>query len=185
MLFDASLTAWATLALAVLALVTAVFAFLAWRTQSAEIDALRSQIAAEARRRRESYVSKVFTWHEIEPSQVQARLLREQNEEVPPLTSLINFKNTAEVPVYHILFIWHVNGQMKTGTSAEIPLMPGEEISRSWQIPEGIEPESITTSVFIMDAEQQRWRITPDGKFDPYDESMLPSIVWATVPKLR
>jgi hypothetical protein len=47
MLVAAQLTAWATLSLAALALVAAVFAALAWRAQNAEIKTLQGQLASQ------------------------------------------------------------------------------------------------------------------------------------------
>ncbi len=102
MLGAAELTAWATLALAILALVAAVFAALAWKAQNEEIKTLQEQLASqehltaeqlpvlrgqtteleasrqqrehEALERRETYVSRVFIWAMIEFSREMVRI---------------------------------------------------------------------------------------------------------------
>jgi ABC-type anion transport system duplicated permease subunit len=57
-------TAVATIALAAFAIVTAVFAFLAFRKQTAEVDLQRKEFERAAEDRRRAQASRVFMWQE-------------------------------------------------------------------------------------------------------------------------
>jgi hypothetical protein len=216
--FDAALTAWATLGLAALAVVAAVFALLAWKAQGDQLSLLRGQLRTlqgqlnsqkqvnekqlpvlegqraeleasrheredEARQRREAYVSRVFAWHEIDPSAALSQAQGAAGVKGGKI-SRIFVRNTAEVPVYDVAMIWRVGGQIRSLGKVDIPLMPGDDPAfghqamRGWGIPDGVNPEDIKVAVFIRDASQGRWRIQPDGRYDPYEETMLPAGVW-------
>jgi len=84
------ITAIATAVLAVFAIVTAAFAFLAFRKQSREVDILIEQNDRDIRDRRRDQASRVFIWAEADssdPKQVVIGLI-------------IHIKNTSHRPVY-------------------------------------------------------------------------------------
>ena len=130
--FDAVLTAWATVGLAVFAIVTAWYARRAFREQQAlsgkqlpvlegqrgELEAAREERDREATERREANVRRVFIWQE---GRIGTNVLSQ--------------------------------AQITTGA------MPGQD--------------SVVTG-FLRDANRNRWRIKPDGRYEPYDDSMLP-----------
>jgi hypothetical protein len=81
---SAEITAIATAALTALAIVTAVFAFLAYRKQSQEVRILRKQNEREADERRRAQAARVFTG-----------VPRGQDGEVLPYV-----QNASKLPVY-------------------------------------------------------------------------------------
>jgi hypothetical protein len=206
MLFDAALTAWATLGLAVLAIVAAIFAFLAWKAQGKQIETLRQQLAGqkelndkqmpvlegqqaeleasrrqrehEEQERREASVSRVFIWQEF---RIGGNLGRAQiaSGAVPGQESQICIRNAADVPVYDVTFVWRITGQVVSLEKLDVPLMPGPEpAAKSWAVTVGAELKSIEIAVFIRDVNGNRWRILPDGRHAPYEDGMLPAGVW-------
>jgi hypothetical protein len=144
--FDAALAAWATLGLAALALVTALFAFLGWVAQGRQLGALKNQLSAElpvlqgqraeleaafeqrereTQERREAYVSRVFIWHE---GRLGATVLQQDDlpeQAIPGLESVINVRNAGEVPTYDVVLVWRLNGQVVHLETVSTPVMPG------------------------------------------------------------
>jgi hypothetical protein len=136
-IFSAQLAAAATLALSVLALLTAVLAYLAWRKQSREVsdqaEMLRlqsqeiRQAAAEREReadeRRRAQAELVYMWHV--PVHVEV-----DGEATPDMTVEAYVRNTSPQPIYDLWFEWTmftgVFDQIDDKTyCGEAPLMPG------------------------------------------------------------
>jgi hypothetical protein len=185
MLFDAGLTAWATLVLAALVLVAAVYARRAWQAQAAQVQMLSEQLAAdqalvreqlpvlegqrreleasrrlrerEEEERREAHVSRVYAWPEVRPGPAAGQA-----------ESWICARNVGDVPVYEVGFAWSVGGEL---ASSWLP-RPG------WPPPPGISPEDVAIALFIRDANWNRWRIQADGRRQPFTGDMLPPGTW-------
>jgi cbb3-type cytochrome oxidase subunit 3 len=135
--FSVQLTAAATLALAVLAILTAALAYLAWRKQSKEVsdqaEMLRlqaeeiRQAAAEREReaheRRRAQAELVYMWHA--PVHVEV-----DGKATPGMTVEAYVRNTSPQPIYDLWFEWTlftdisdwINDKTYCG---ETPLMPG------------------------------------------------------------
>lgn len=208
MAFDAALTAWTTLALAVLALIAAIVAGGAWVVQARQLNALRQvnakqlpvlegqRVELEASRqqrerdeheRRERFVTQVFCWHELGYSalaqaQVAARAM-------PGRMSNTYLRNAGPVPVYDVAFSWWINGQQDLWSCRSTPLMPhdmslrdGESEAHWYQpIPADGDPETIEIAVFIRDAAGYRWRLRPGGRYEEFSDDMLaPDDIWPT-----
>jgi hypothetical protein len=207
MLDAAQMTAWATLALVILAFVAAIVAGGAWIVQARQLAALRGvnkeqlpvlkgqqaelEAAAdlrkrEERERHEQFVTQVFCWHEIGPdhriqqAQVAAGVKRS-------MVSRTYLRNTGPVPVYDIGFGWWVGEKLDYWSTRATPLMPATyaapaEATESWPwtIPDDVDPDTIEVAVFIRDAAGNRWRLRPGGHYDAYSDEMLPpSTPWA------
>ena len=95
-------TAVATIVLAAFAILTAVFAILAFRKQSAEVGMLQEDRKREAEERRQAQAAQVFTWvgerpvHASDPPQAAAFV-----------------RNTSRQPVYNISMGWGDTGQQR------------------------------------------------------------------------
>jgi hypothetical protein len=206
MAFDAALTAWATLALGILALITAIVAGGAWIVQArqlrelrqvnekqlpvlegqqAELEASRQVRERDEQERRERFVTQVFCWQEIGPDR---RLTQPQIAAgaKPSMVSSTYIRNTGPVPVYELGFGWWIGDRLDTFVNRVTPLMPpGVEIregesAEGWHqaIPPGT--DTITAALFIRDAAGQRWRLQPGGRHEPFDDAMLPPGTWKT-----
>jgi hypothetical protein len=196
MLFDAGLTAWATLVLAALVLVAAVYARRAWQAQAAQVQMLSEQLAAdqalvreqlpvlegqrreleasrrlrerEEEERREAHVSRVYAWPEVRPGPAAGQA-----------ESWICARNVGDVPVYEVGFAWSVGGELASFDTLGRPFLPGpDEVARSWPPPPGISPEDVAIALFIRDANWNRWRIQADGRRQPFTGDMLPPGTW-------
>lgn len=140
-IFSVQLTAAATVALGVLALLAAVLAYLAWRKQSKEVsdqaemlklqaEELR-QAAAEREReadeRRRAQAELVYMWYAPVHAEVDGKA-------IPTMTVEAYVRNTSPQPIYDLRFEW----QVFTGVldrvddetdCGEAPLMPGATAS--------------------------------------------------------
>lgn len=206
--FDAALTAWATLALAVLAFAAAIVAGCAWRAQARELDELkkvsgkqipvlegqRTELEAsrdlrerEERERRERFVSQVFCWKEIGSDR------RVTNAQVAwgtprPTVCITYVRNAGPVPVYDFGYGYWIDGRLDDFVNRVTPLMPpgverreGESAEYFTQvIHPGTDTDTITVAVFIRDASGNRWRIRPGGRYEPYTDDMLAPGTWDT-----
>jgi hypothetical protein len=202
MLFDAGLTAWATVALCILAFAAAIVAGGAWivqarqlrelrqvnekqlpvlESQQGELEASRKLREREERERRERFVSQVFSYYEAIPSGSlsQAQLAAGAR---PARAIRVSVRNTGPVPVYDLTFgVW--TDELTYCWQRHIaPLMPGTWASPAestdgwtWTIPEGVDLDVVTIAVFIRDAAGNRWRVQPWGHYDEYRDGMLPA----------
>jgi hypothetical protein len=201
MLFDAGLSAWATLVLAVLVLVMAVYAWRAWRAQAAQVQMLSEQLAAdkalvreqlpvlegqrrelEASRllrereeleRREAHVSRVYVWPEFRPGNAAGAGAGRGGE------SRVTARNAGDVPVYEAGFAWSVAGVLARFDALGTPLLPGSgDVTRSWALPPDVSPDEVTIALFMRDANWNRWRIQADGRRQLFTDDMLPPGTW-------
>lgn len=208
MAFDAALTAWATLALGILAFIAAIVAGRAWIVQAKQLTALREvnkkqlpvlegqQAELEASRQirerdehehRERFVTQVFCWQETGPDR---RLMQAQmaGGVRPSMVSSAYVRNTGPVPVYDLGFGWWIGERLHIFVNRATPLMPRDieiregESAEGWHqtIPPGADSETITVALFIRDAAGQRWRLRPGGHYEPFNDAMLPPDTWHT-----
>jgi hypothetical protein len=205
MAFDAALTAWTTFSLALLAVVTAIFAGLAWNAQArqlkalkqlnekqipvlegqqAELQASRTLREREERDRRERFVSLVFCWQEIAPDR-QVMPPQETAGRRPGMVSSTYVRNTGPAPVYDVGFSFWIGDTLEAFSTRPAPLMPpggerAEDSETHWHqpIPHGIDAGTINVAVFMRDAVGNLWRLRPGGHYDAYREDMLPTGTW-------
>jgi len=112
-ILSAQLTVIATLALAVFAFITAIFAWLAFGKQSREVSLLLEQNKRDTDERRRAQASQVFVWATLEgPRQVY------------------HVRNTSPQPIYDLRIKWNITLSKPPDSGSEWrdgPLMPGEE----------------------------------------------------------
>ena len=140
--FASQLTAVATAVLAVFAVVTALFAALAFRKQSAEVKLLQEQAGRDMEQRRKAQASKVFIRAETVP---------------PHMVATVRIFNSSEQPIY----------DLSAGAVGKEPvqlpvLMPEDSttFSAEWRDAVGNWPP---VWVDFRDAAGWHWRVTSRG----------------------
>jgi hypothetical protein len=188
-------TAIATAALALFAVVTAVFAFLAYRKQSAEVGILGQQAkdgaevlelqvrelreSLDERRRdsaerRRTQASLMFIWTEnfdrgdLNGSRAEAysKALQKSGAEVGAAVAAAHVRNTSAQPVYDLVVGWNLESVLMGGNQRMLPLMPGEEHFDAEPVPAGASPGAYDAVAFFRDASGVRWRAQPDGVYE-------------------
>ena len=187
LIFATQLTAVATAALAVFAIVTAWYARGAFREQfqllklqrqqldnQREADARQAEVLGlqadelresleerkrEAKERRRAQASKVFIWQD-----------HIRDGPMGAMTATAHAKNTSEQPVYELLLSWHDDDRPATRTQRQRPLMPGGEVSNDAEIPVGSEPDKFGVVATFRDVAGVHWEARPDGTFDEIPE---------------
>ena len=176
------ITAIATAILAGFAIVTAIFAFLAFRKQSAEVTTLQRQLEdqkdlnekqtpvlvlqakelqeslderkREAAARRRGQASRVFIWEEGTTDDIGE-----------PATLTAHVKNTSDQPIYDLITSWHLGSAPHVRYERAKPLMPGAEDSDDEQpMPAGANPYEFGAVAFFRDAAGVTWRARPGGR---------------------
>jgi hypothetical protein len=140
------ITAIATAALAFLAAITAVFAYLAFRKQSAEVRLLQQQAKRDAEQRRRDQAAHLFAWADQRP-------LNGPDD----IRAAAYLRNTSRQPIYSISLGWGDSGQQ----SWPVLLPGGEHV-----IPgAGSAVANGTAAVWaeFRDASGIRWRTTSRG----------------------
>lgn len=207
MLVAAQLTAWATLVLAIFAVVAAIFAFLAWRGQTEEIETLKDQLASqeelteaqlpllqdqkvelkdsreqrerEMQERREAYASRVFIWAEAKGTYVHVNKADNTYSNDVAWTASTHIRNAGELPVYDVIFSWRIGSRMAHQENHTLPLMPDDpDVIATWELPPDTSKDSVTAVAFLRDAAGNRWRIWTNGKRDLLASEEWPPHVW-------
>lgn len=190
------ITAIATAVLAVFAVVTALFAFLAWRGQSGQLKLLKKQVTDqgevnieqlkvlklqapdlqesidERKRDREQrhrdQASRVLFWEDRAHEHVSAE--RGFSASITAYAT-----NTSDLPVYGLEIRWH-RGTAPWGGPDYLPdLMPGDTKEFSRTFPPDL-PDSVDRSLFgavlrFRDAAGARWLRGADGQLDEEPET--------------
>ena len=177
-IFDAQLTAVANLALAGLALVTAVLAFLAWRKQSKEVrdqaEMLRlqaeefRQLSADREResseRRRAQASQVYMWETTE------------TDNDSRMSFIPSVRNTSEQPVYYLTF-YARGGSDRSRAESKLSvwpstLMPGQELNFTFTLAgsENARFKPNSGEVTFRDRAGVWWRTNPNGDLEEVPE---------------
>ncbi len=147
LLVATQVTAVATGVLAFFAIVTAVFAYLAFREQSVEVGLLQRQAARDSEQRRREQAAHVFAWVEQRPYDGDMR-------------AAACVRNTSQQPVYDIRLGWGDGGQQTWPV-----MLPGEEHvfpGAGSMVADGTAP----VWAEFRDTAGIRWRTTSTGKLD-------------------
>ena len=179
LIFATQLSAVATLALAALALATAILALLAWRKQSREVidqaEMLRLQAAEFAQ------LAVVREREALEVRRAQAVLVYMRTAWEDDEKELVGYvQNTSQQPVYDVTF--RSPDPQKSATMLG-QLMPGQELSHRYgnfhPIALTIMPRGQMPSVVFRDRAGIRWLTWPDGRLmDLGPELELREIPW-------
>jgi hypothetical protein len=167
--------------LAVGAIVTAVFAILAFRKQSREVTLLQEQalheqqdFRGEAEERRRSraalvYVTGVFS-REVRTDNDPPGLMR------VPRDAAVSARvhNTGLQPVYDVRVHWVDAGQGSQAGEADVigTVLPGEDLPASRVVPDGTLPGQFVPVAHFRDAAGVRWTLLPDGQLDEVDPAL-------------
>jgi hypothetical protein len=138
------ITAIATVALAVFAVVTAGFALLAYRKQAQEVDILLAERRREAGERRRAQAARVFTW--VRPD--------------PPRLITSHATNASDFPVYDAQLWYPANGSLPDPDDLGM-IMPTTSVNGQRPMP--VRDALATTTLTFRDAEGIRWIRMPDG----------------------
>ena len=165
LIFATQLTAAATVALAVLAFATAIFAGLAYCKQSKEVGILLEQHKREVHDRRRAQASRVFV------------LANPSLQEDEPISSIeVSVKNTSQQPIYDLILLW----RDETGEWIELGdpvylrvLLPDEQHNWGTGIEPSIpiqsflrDPSVIGSAILFRDAAGVRWRLDSYAQLD-------------------
>jgi hypothetical protein len=171
LIFATQLTAIATAVLAAFAIVTGVFAALAFRKQSREVGILAEQNDRDISDRRRDQAARVFIWAEAQAPPA------DQDQAVPGL--IAHIKNTSQQPVYDGFIGYREGSQWIDGKERkpDLPsfpvLMPGEQqdvgIGFAAPVPDSVfwkDNSGLLTSLRFRDAAGVHWRFRSDGRLD-------------------
>ncbi len=158
------ITAIATAILAVFAIVTAMFAFLAYRKQSQEVVTLVQQNEREADERRRSQAALVFIG--VTPN------------EAPPVRPYA--QNASGLPVYDAQLWYFVSGLDLAGPDNLGLIMPGQTVAGSRDFTPG---DALTkTWLTFQDAAGALWIREPTGVLKDHDRATHSHMVATSLP---
>jgi hypothetical protein len=172
-------TAVATAVLAVGAAFTVVFAFLAWRKQSAEVNTLQQQVASEqsvtareAEDRHRAQAAHVFVWQE--------RRLVAPSDEDPSAGVGARFfayvRNASDQPAYDVCITWRVAKLKPDVRGPRTVLLPGDQMpSEKLLTPDWPAARfgDVRAEATFRDAAGARWLRRPDGELVEQRDSEL------------
>jgi hypothetical protein len=166
-------------ALAVLALATAVLAYAAWRKQSREVrdqaDMLQLQAGelrqVDAERKREeaerlrAQATQVYVW-------IAVVGIVDDSGKTSGMTVEAYVRNTSPQPIYAVFLAWHPTADNPKGVEEthEPLLMPGDEMKASAPEPSlafRAHQEDVVVATF-RDRDGVRWRADPDGRLQDF-----------------
>jgi hypothetical protein len=144
------ITALATAGLLIGAIVTAFFAFLAFRKQSAEVTLLKDQAGRDIEQRRRSQAAKVFVWVVEDLASGSGMFVR--------------IRNASEQPVYDLEFSADGMGPVRSVPPGGAPCMPGESHSFATAALGDDAAAAPPVQLDFRDAAGLRWRTTSRGE---------------------
>jgi hypothetical protein len=206
LIFATQLTAVATTALAVFAIVTAVYAILAFRKESQEVHDQASMLKVQSEQLGEQ---RKINEKQTEVLELQATELRESiderkredserhraqasrvfihQERLPDDPHVVgersgpvvvaHLMNASQQPVYNVIISWHL-GTMPKGQRYLTPLMPGAEDEDTQPVPPGADADKFGAVAFFRDAAGVTWRTRPDGQLDEIPAGQEPPHTW-------
>ena len=145
-------------------MVTAIFAILAFRKQSAEVSLLQKQAQRDIDLRRLAQASRVFAWQERRQS-------LPGTDPGPAETSGLIFahvKNASDQPVYDVEFRWLLKERARPYQTArtEAPLGPGAEREIEFKGHPDIGLDMFSVAVCFRDASGVSWLRRPNGHLE-------------------
>lgn len=199
------LTAVATLALAVFAFITAIFAWLAFRKQSKEVSDQAGMLRVQSSQLNEQRKINV---EQARVLQLQAKELQEslddrkretedrrrdqavqvymvevhatRGEIAQPLREVVTafVHNTSRQPVYDLRFSWRRGDSLHNTTIRAEPLMPDGKDQDEEFVPSGVNPQKFGAVVIFRDRAGLWWRAHPDGRLDELPPGAEPPHSW-------
>ena len=155
------LTARATVWLAILAAITAAFAFGAFTVQYRQLKDQIEERKRERLERRSAQAVQVYIW---ETHFQHAELYQPLRDKVT-----VHVRNTSQQPVFDLRFEWQSGGATLTEILRAAPLLPdpGEnQDADTATVPDGTDPKIFGAVVTFRDRAGVRWVTRPDGRFE-------------------
>jgi hypothetical protein len=153
LLVATQITAVATGVLAVGAVVSAIFAFLAFRKQSVEVKTLLEERRSEAAERHREQAVRILIWEEHTTSQ-------RGSEGRPVHIILAHIRNASNHPIYDLTLYWYQNDKIAGNAYALGPLIPGNETTVEQDDPDNVGPHAVLE---FRDVNGVEWQARPDG----------------------
>lgn len=181
------LTAIFTGILAAGAIVTAIFAILAFRKQSTEVGLLQKQAERDIDQRRRAQASRVFVWQEFEddPEAVERSVIAAgaevMTEDTCPNESAgkvwiiveVHIRNTSKQPIYDLITRWRSGSAGWQEPVSTAVLLPGRSAVYARQVgvpaARNFDPAHFDAHVAFRDAAGLRWLQKPDGDLQEED----------------
>ena len=174
------MTALATVALAIFAVLTSIVAGLAFRKQSQEVALLRVQLKDQEKLSESQAEVLTLQAKELAESLEERKLNREQQHRAQATLVFIwedrqwagqvlaHVKNSSEQPIYDVRIIWYVESTECGYYLLDEPLMPDEERVSNPRLdaPETDNAEDLATVNAVLsfrDAAGTTWKAHPDG----------------------
>jgi hypothetical protein len=182
-IFSVQLTAAVNVVLAVGAIVTAVFALLAWQGQRRQLQGQDTQLLAEAEERkreaeerRKAQAAQVYIWQTPPRESYRLGVAAE-------FSVAAHIRNTSKQPVYDLRLAWLAGGtQHGIGTLRVAPLLPDEEDTSLAAAPLGFEPDALIAIAVFRDRAGRWWRTRSDGILEETSPGDLAPRTTPTVP---
>jgi len=147
------ITAVATIVLAAGAVVSAIFAFLAFRKQSIEVKALLEERRTEATERHREQAVRILLWEE--------RTSRSHEPGGEPIhVILAHIRNASNHPIYDVTLYWYHNGKIAGNAYVLGHFIPGQETVVEHEDLDNIGPHAVLEFRDINGAE---WQARPNG----------------------
>ena len=184
LIFATQLTAIATAALAVFAIVTAWYARKAFLKQSQEVSDQASVLALQAAELRESLAERkreAVERRNAQASQVHIALkvVGKSRESDPEIEATIVNASERQQPIYDVKLYWHLGPD---GYGTPNPQLLGTILN--WEkepcrreFPRGADPAACGAALAFRDAFGVNWVKTPDGAAMHADSDLMPDIV--------
>jgi hypothetical protein len=199
MLAAAWLTAVSTAVLGAGAIVTAVFAILAFRKQSAEVGLLQVQTGnEETERRREAderrrlQAAQLYVTQEVEPGNAErAKSAYMAGRSARTATEVATVHNVSGLPVYDARVHWVAANGAQAGAEDQLgTLGPHSEASTRRSLGSIVpsSAEELAVVAYFRDAAGERWTLTPDGKLasvSPLLPAGAPQIATMAIADIR
>jgi hypothetical protein len=185
LLVATQITAVATAVLAAFAIITAGFAFLAFRKQSAEVATLQQQVkdqqdvtakqtpvlelhAKELQASLDQRKLEAAVQRRAQASQVFIRMEQTQEKELWQVKALAC--NTSAQPIYDLHISWHKGTAPLDEADHLASLMHGDVAPSTRDLSEQPDMSRFGAVVFFRDSADVQWRVRPDGKLDEIPE---------------
>jgi hypothetical protein len=187
-IFAAQLTAVATLALAVLALATAIVAFLAWQKQSGEVrdQAKMLQVQSDRLAEDRKVNAEQIRVLSLQADELQLAAAHREREALEQRQAqavrvyiwlvgeeiedgmVVHVRNTSDQPIYEVALQGTPGGGARRWRE---PLMPGKEVSESYAWPEELTTIGVPIpTLTFRDRAGVRWQVWSDGRLEELAE---------------
>jgi hypothetical protein len=160
-IYTEQVTAVTNVVLALFAIVTGVFAWLAWRGQKRQLGDLYGEREREGEERRRAQAVQVYVWQTPPTTPLQ----RGGGPETSRTASLVN---SSRQPVYDVTIRWMTGGVLRGAAVREEPLKP-EEVQTAVITSDTVtDLDGVVAVAFFRDRAGLWWRTYSDGRLEEH-----------------